>query len=148
MSKFMLLPLISINDANTDSVLLRVNEEMKKTINKAKEILQAYGTSEIAIQLDNLEKDVIVLSNDFSSMNIDDNKLKIVTNLHLLLQKDEGVEIVVDFDNDVFDSLQQEYTVNWSENLRFILTENGFYLTNKFETDFLESIMLEYSDLD
>ncbi len=146
--KFILLPTETLNSADTNSMLIRVNEKFIDTINKAKTLLTLMDTSEIAIQLDEIESDVIVLSNKFSEMEISDSELEVVQNLHKQLKDSAGIETVVEFTDKMFNILQETHTVNWVEHLRFVLTTHGLYLTDRFETDYVESIMLDYSDIE
>ena len=146
--KFILLPTDTLNGASTNSMLIRVNEKFIETITRARDLLVVGNTSEIAIQLSEIESDVIVLSNKFSEMEISDSELAKVEELHNQLQHTEGVISFVDFDDALFNILQETYTVNWIEHLMFVILGGGLYLTDKFEEDFVESIMLDYSDLE
>ena len=145
--RFVLMPLETLNSANANSLLLRVNEKVLNEITKAKKILTEYNTSEVSIKLAEIESDVILLSNEFSSMNVDDDTISKLELLKTQLDAENFVETIVDFDDKTFNELQEDHTVNWAENLKFVLTENGFYITDKFELDALETLMVEYSIL-
>ena len=43
--------------------------------------------------------------------------------------------------------MRSETTVNWNGEPHFIVTTNGFYINDRYDTDVLDTVMVNYSEL-
>jgi hypothetical protein len=143
---FAALP-FTINDSNLRPFVILVNDELKTLIEKYYKILREdENLGNLTIGHTVVDASVILLSGydtDFS-MDFTEEINSIVNSIDA---PNPDIEISDIMDIELFEEWMYAPELNASENTQLILTVGGLYFTCQFETEFIESPMLDFEDL-
>lgn len=146
--KFLAIPVTVRNSANVSLMVIRANEQFKKTVTKWFGILQTIDEkANLEINDLDLEQNVVLLSNDTFSQ--DSLKLDVILkNIKGNYNSDDVSDVSEFITNEDFELLYDNIDYNYNEDIKFIFTRQYFYINDHFEFDVIESFAINYNEVE
>ena len=147
---FILCPVSTLNDSRVSFLLVRVNDEVRNKLKEFRTILKLTGQSSLVFNNLLIDQNTTLITNDLGFTSTEQKTLV------EQLQERFDEEIVMDvsdiIDNEKFDLLHNDTKVNWNENTKIDVSLSGketvVYITNQFETDYIESWSIDFSEME
>jgi len=145
-TKYLLLPVTSINDSSVKSAIVKCSEEFIKVMSEYELKAKMVAPSDLMITDWQLETNMMFLTSD--TIGFSDEQKEIYDKIVEQHEHDEDVIVLNGITDEMFETMRSETTVNWNSEPHFIVTTGGFYITDRYDTDVLDTVMVNYSELE
>jgi len=147
--QYFLVPVSAINDSSVQFVLVKVDQWFREELTRLhKALIIDSGLDGGSIVNYGIDNRTILVTSDTDQLDLKSQTF--IGKLEAIMKKEE-YPIIVDVTNEILDSefsaMQENTEVNWNELTHVDISKSGIYITNQFESDFIESCMLDWCDM-